>query len=268
MDDIAAFNKERWEALVKAGVAYSRPFLDIDEAKARRFVDRYGFLGDVTDKEVLCLAAGGGQQSVAFSYLGAHATVLDLTEGQLEKDKLAAKHHGYKVRTLQGDMRDLSAFAEDSFDIVYHAFSLSFIPDAKPCFEEVARVLREGGIYRTHWTNPFLAGMEEGSWTGEHYLFPAQAYKDGAEIAFPDDAWLFEQEDGTEARVKGPKEYRHTLSGVINTLVGLGFVIRHLIEDPKKDETAERGSWEHLCTVAPPWLEVWTSYQPEFMASL
>ena len=40
--------------------------------------------------DVLCLAAGGGQQSVAFALLGANVTVFDLSETQLEHDRLAA----------------------------------------------------------------------------------------------------------------------------------------------------------------------------------
>ena len=35
---------------------------------------------------VLCLACGGGQQSVALALLNANVTVFDLSEGQLDRD--------------------------------------------------------------------------------------------------------------------------------------------------------------------------------------
>lgn len=35
---------------------------------------------NVEDKDVLCLASGGGQQSVVLSPLGARATVVDICE--------------------------------------------------------------------------------------------------------------------------------------------------------------------------------------------
>ena len=42
MDEVAAFNKERWEELAQAGVMYSRPYLDLDRdsARARRPAQR------------------------------------------------------------------------------------------------------------------------------------------------------------------------------------------------------------------------------------
>ena len=54
--------------------------LGLDEQSARAYVDSAGLLGDLHDREVLCLAGGGGQQSAAFANLGARVTVLDLTE--------------------------------------------------------------------------------------------------------------------------------------------------------------------------------------------
>jgi 2-polyprenyl-3-methyl-5-hydroxy-6-metoxy-1,4-benzoquinol methylase len=144
IDDLARTNQERWTALVEADVAYARPLFDLDEARARTEVDAQGILGDVAGKDVLCLASGGGQQSVAFALLGANVTVTDLTPAQLEKDRLAAAHHKVDIQIVQADMRDLSAFAEASFDIVWHAYSINFVPSVQPVFAEVARVLRPG----------------------------------------------------------------------------------------------------------------------------
>ena len=42
MDEVATFNRERWNALVQAGVLYSRPALEMDEEKARQMVDEEG----------------------------------------------------------------------------------------------------------------------------------------------------------------------------------------------------------------------------------
>ena len=39
---------------------------------------------------------------------GSNVTVLDLSETQLERDRLAASHYGHSIVTEQGDMRDLS----------------------------------------------------------------------------------------------------------------------------------------------------------------
>ena len=148
MDEITKYNKERWEELAKANVPFSRPFLNLDERSAREMVDPEGMLGDLAGKEVLCLAGGGGQQSVAFALLGAYVSVLDFSESQLERDREAATHYKVRTKTFQGDMRDLSHFGQAAFDIVWHAYSLAFVPDVRPVFSEVARVLRVNGLYR------------------------------------------------------------------------------------------------------------------------
>ena len=74
-DPLAEFNRQRWNELAEAGIEFSRPMLDLDPAAARRFLDPYGVMGDVSGTRVLCLAGGGGQQSIAFTVLGAQATV-------------------------------------------------------------------------------------------------------------------------------------------------------------------------------------------------
>ena len=139
-DDVAQYNQERWEDLAAHGLEYTRPILDLDAESALAMVDPQGVAGDLSGKDVLCLAGAGGQQSAAFGILGAKVTVLDITETQLERDRDAAAHYGIDVRTVQGDMRDLSAFEDGSFDLVHQAHSINFIPDpgaglpgSRPC---------------------------------------------------------------------------------------------------------------------------------------
>ncbi len=156
MDDIANYNRERWQALARAHAVFTQSRLDFDKDSARAYLDPQGRLDNVVGKDVLCLAAGGGQQSVAFALLGAHVTVVDLSEAQLQSDQEAAAHYNLNLNLFQGDMRDLSRFAEDSYDIVWHPYSLNFVPDARMVFREVARVLRVGGIYYFHVRQPVL----------------------------------------------------------------------------------------------------------------
>jgi 2-polyprenyl-3-methyl-5-hydroxy-6-metoxy-1,4-benzoquinol methylase len=99
-DSVYHFNRDRWEALVKADALFSRPWLTETKESALRRLDPSGLLGDVAGKDVLCLAGGGGQQSVAFALNGARISVFDISEGQLQRDQQAAHHYGYSVRTF------------------------------------------------------------------------------------------------------------------------------------------------------------------------
>ena len=65
----------------------------------------------------------------------------------LRKDVETAKLYGYPIRVEQGDMRDLGIFEDESFDIVYLAFAINFVPDVKPVIEESSRVLRPKGHF-------------------------------------------------------------------------------------------------------------------------
>ena len=255
MDDLAKYNKERWEALAKAGIAFSRPMLDLDARSARGLVDPEGMMDDPRGRDVLCLAGGGGQQSAAFALLGATVTVFDLSETQLARDREAASHYRVSVRTVQGDMRDLSGFADASFDLVWHAHSLSFVPDARRVFAEASRVLRPGGQYRVSCHNPFYHGVSETSWNGTGYTI-RRLYVDGEEI-YDEPEWTVWRADGTTTRVLGPKEFRHSLGTLIGGMIGEGFTILDGREEMTGRADAPPGTWDHLQAVAPPYLVFW-----------
>jgi SAM-dependent methyltransferase len=253
MDDIAQTNRERWNNLARANVQYSQPFLDFTPEQAAAYVYRHGVIQDVRGKRVLCLASGGGQDSAAFGLLGADVTGLDLSDVQLERDRQAAEHHGLQVTTLQGDMRDLSAFADHTFDVVWQVYSINFVPSVEPVFREVARVLKPGGIYFVQFHNPFMQSLDNDAWNGEAYPLKG-LYLDGEDMSHSFPHWDVEQPDGTTVRLAGPHEFRHTLSTVLNTLVNSGFILLGLWEWMRSDENPEPGSWAHFTQVAPPYL--------------
>lgn len=266
-DEISRYNKERWEELANANVAYSRPMLALDSQTARNMLDPEGLMGDVAGKAVLCLAAGGGQQSVAFALLGAEVTVLDLSETQLERDRAAAEHYWVEIRAVQGDMRDLGIFAQSSFDMVYHAYSINFVPDVRPVHREVARVLAPGGLYRMEWFNPFVQTVDEASWTGEGYLL-RHPYTNGRQLTDLFPHWDVEVGEGVSRKIASPYEYVHSLSAVVNSLADHGFVIlraREDVGDATDGVEPEPGSWQHFMRVVAPYLTFWTRYRPDVL---
>jgi len=107
-----------------------------------------------------------GSSPLRFALLGSKVTVTDLSESQLERDRLAAEHYGLQVAAVHGDMRDLSALETGAFDIVFQRIRSDFVPDARVVFAQVARILRPGGIYFFAIANPFYAGLSEGGLDG------------------------------------------------------------------------------------------------------
>jgi SAM-dependent methyltransferase len=218
----------------------------------------------VRGRDVLCLASGGGQQSAAFGILGSNVTVLDITENMLRNDRLVAEHYGLDIRVEQGDMRDLSRFDDDSFDIVWQAFSINFIPSTKEVFDEATRVLRPGGYFRTMFHNPIVKGVGNEEWTGDSYPIRGP-YLDGARITWNDDIWEFTDGQKRKKIVKGPQEFLHTLSTVINGLIARGHLMLGIYEHLNHEKDPEPGSWEHLKSWAPPWLTTWSQFRPDIL---
>jgi SAM-dependent methyltransferase len=195
-------------------------------------------LVDIEGKDVLCLASGGGQQSAVFGLLGAHVTVVDLSEGQLEGDKTAAAHYGYQVTTLCADMRDLSLLGDESFDLVYQAPSMAYIPDVRPVYTEVFRVLRPRRAYRVCFTNPATEFVDWDSWDGEGYRI-TKPYSERSE-------------QGSKDGVEGSIQFRHYMAEIFNGLVAAGFAIQQVRDSPKyymqKNAEAQPGTWGHWLT--------------------
>jgi SAM-dependent methyltransferase len=263
MDEVAQYNIERWNALVEANALFTRPVVGLDATSAQQMLDPEGRLGAIAGKNVLCLACGGGQQSIAFALLGAQATVFDLSTAQLQRDAEAAAKYGVEIEIMQGDMRDLSVFQASTFDIVYHAYSLGFVPEARLVFQQVARVLRQGGVYHFHCANPFYLGMTQDDWNGEGYTL-RHAYVEGAGVSYADQEWVYDR-SGRDAPINAVREYRHTLSALVSGMVEQGFVLFHLSDYSAfhPDPDAQPGTWDHFVSIAPPWLGLWASYRPD-----
>jgi len=239
-DEVASANEALWEREVQKGCGFTIPWLDLDPEAIRQYaagtlepaprpltvISPRQILTDVEGKDVLCLACGGGQQSAVFALLGARVTVVDLAKGQLNGDQRAAAHYGYDVRTIHGDMRDLSPLADGSFDLVYGT-AICYVPDARDVYRQVARVLRPGGLYRSDGHQPSLQFV---TWAGNGYG-----------VAKPYAEKIDRREDGGI-------EFRHYMDDIFNGLLEVGLSIRQ-VEDSsrhlKPDSEALSGTWAH-----------------------
>jgi SAM-dependent methyltransferase len=241
-DEIARMNLDVIRQEIKNGEEFTIPWLNLDVEAYRAYrlgeSDRLPnpYCDDPADRalmegvqglKVLCLAGGGGQQSAVYTLLGACVTVFDLAPEQLEADQAAARHYSYQVTTLQGDMRDLSSLLSRSFDRVHQPISTLYVPDLRPVYAGVARILKPGGLYRADYTFPLLYMAEMGAWDGKGYrLYVTQPYRDGAIRETADKRVTFDEGD-----LIG--EFHHTLSAIVNGLIAEGLNIRGVWETPR-----------------------------------
>ena len=245
-----------WERLAAAGIPYTRPLgkPPRDARGKRRFLDELtrGRLRGVelARKRVLSLAGGGGWAAVLFAELGATTTLFDISKRQLATVRALARDRGTKLRFVQGDMRDLSAFADEEFDIVKHHHSMVFVPDAVRVIGEVARILAPGGIYVFSTMHPVALRMQE-TWTGTGWGFKQRYFDDGP-VPFEDAVWEFGKMK-VEARTL---EYGHRSSDLVNACAKKGLLVDGLWEYSPSYEGGEPGSADELERLLPAYLEI------------
>lgn len=162
--DVAEHNRAAWNRESSAGSEWSSP---VDAAVIRAAREgRWSVIltptrpvpaawfGELGGRDVLCLAAGGGQQAPVLAAAGAYVVSFDISEVQLDKDRLVAEREGLALRWVRGDMRDLSALDTAAFDLVFHPVSNLFVPDVRAVWRECHRVLRPGGVLLAGFMNP------------------------------------------------------------------------------------------------------------------
>ncbi len=111
------------------------------------------------DEQVLDVAAGNGNATLAAARRGARVTSTDYVSGLLERGANRARAEGLDVTFQVADAEALP-FADASFDAVLSTFGVMFAPDQARSASELARVCRPGGrIGLANWTPDSLVGQ-------------------------------------------------------------------------------------------------------------
>jgi malonyl-CoA O-methyltransferase len=101
----------------------------------------------LTPKTILDLGSATGAMGrlLRKRFKRAHIVSLDLSYAMLERGRTDRSWFS-RSSFVQGDAHQLP-FAEASFDIVVANQALPWAPNPQPVFEEVSRVLRDGGVF-------------------------------------------------------------------------------------------------------------------------
>jgi SAM-dependent methyltransferase len=232
--DIRKYNREAWDQQVAKKNQWTQPVSAEEIAAAKR--GEWGLVLTPTKivprewyppligADVLCLASGGGQQGPILAAVGAHVTVYDNSPAQLAQDRMVADREGLTIETIEGDMRDLSVFTDESFDLIVHPVSNVFVPEVLPVWREAYRVLRQGGVLLAGFNNPLL------------YLFDMDLLDQGElkvrhKLPYSDLTHLTAGELQRWNSEGFPLEWSHTLEEQIGGQLSAGFMISGFYED-------------------------------------
>jgi ubiquinone/menaquinone biosynthesis C-methylase UbiE len=238
--DVPEYNREAWDRQVEDGNPWTVPVGPevIEAARQGRWevlltetkpVPRAWF-PEMAGANVLCLASGGGQQAPTFAAAGASVTVLDNSSRQLAQDRFVAERESLDLEAIQGDMRDLSVFADRSFDLVFHPVSNLFVPEVRPVWNEAFRVLRKGGALLAGFLNPvvYVFDLDLADDTGEVRV--------RYELPYADAKSKSEEEVRRQIERAEPLEFSHTLEEQIGGQTEAGFLISGFYEDRHRDD--------------------------------
>jgi SAM-dependent methyltransferase len=251
--DVRKYNRYAWDRQVDKNNKFTIPVTSDVIAAARR--GEYSVLLTETkpvphtwfppfkELNLLGLACGGGQQGPVFAAMGADVTIFDNSPAQLERDRMVASREGLPIKTVEGDMRNLSVFPDNSFDLIFHPVSNVFCPDVLPVWREAFRVLRHGGLLLAGSANPiyYLIGThaDEQETLQIKYSIP---YSDLKSMD-PKDLEICIEE-------ATPLEFGHSLTDLLGGQLEVGFVITGFYEDICPDSPISKYHPTYIATRA------------------
>jgi ubiquinone/menaquinone biosynthesis C-methylase UbiE len=143
------------------------------------------------DEEVLDVAAGNGNATLAAARRGALVTSTDYVAALLERGQDRARAEHLDVTFQVADAEDLP-FEDESYDAVLSTFGVMFAPDQDKAAAELGRVCRRGGrIGLANWTPEGFVGQMFKT-LGRHLPPPAIAQPPSN---WGTEAWLHEHFD-------------------------------------------------------------------------
>lgn len=241
MIDYTKINSETWDLWAEDGCEWSLPISHEEYEKTTTdnfavyltpcIIVPHEWFGDLKGKKILGLASGGGQQIPVFSKLGADCTVFDYSDKQLEADRMVAEREGYSIDIVKGDMSKTLPFEDESFDMIFHPVSNSYVEDVYHIWNECYRVLKKGGR--------LLAGMDNGI----NFLFEdKRPLKVVNPLPFNP---LKMPKKKLEKMTKNGDgvQFSHTLDEQIGGQLKAGFILKDLYEDRDREGGNEIGKY-------------------------
>lgn len=180
------------------------------------------WLEGLRGKDVLIACGGGGQQTPTLAAFGCNVTTIDISELQIEQDRLALEKYNLKANVFVANVLDMP-FGDSSFDAVIIPQALNFIDDLRRAYDQTHRVLRLGGSFLFGIANPAT------------YMFDDRIQDKRLKIRYTlpfSDLRSLSHKELQRRLAKGDTiEFSHTLQSIIGGLVDAGFHISGYYSD-------------------------------------
>lgn len=239
-------NRAAWDRLAESRSRFAKVATDAEVREPLKTLDSRGWLpASVAGLDVLCLASGGGWQSILYAAAGARVTVVDLSPSMLALDRREADRRGFAVRILEASMDDLSELSDCSFDIVHQPVSTCYVPKIEAVYAEIARVARDGGLYISQHKQPTSLQVTHRT-KHDRFVLGIEYYREGP----------LPQTDDVSYREPGATEYLHRIEQILGSLCRAGFVIEDVSEPFRADPKAAVTEFGYRGRFTPPYIRM------------
>ena len=240
-------NRSAWDRMAKQRNRLAKPAREEDFINPLESVDAPGWLGpDISNRKILCLAAGGGRHGPLYAAAGAEVTVVDISPGMLALDQEISRRRDLPLRTIEASMDNLSCLASHQFDIVIHPVSTCYVPDVAPVYLEIARVLKLGGLYISQHKQPTSLQSTLSPVDGK-FLITRNYY---SRDPLPPTA------HANLIREQGTLEFAHRWEQLLGEMCRAGMVIEDLFEPLHAQPDADQNSFEYRCQFIAPYVRI------------
>jgi len=155
---------------IKAGKMWSHEYIEKPAMKK--------LLPDLSDKKVLMLGCGTGEESELLASFGATDIVgIDVSAASL---RLAKKYYP-EIDFIEMDMHHL-AFEDKTFDFVYSSLSIHYSADPLKIYQKVARILKADGTFLFSTGHPARWSTVDKRLDGKSYKIMGYSRDDGASL--------------------------------------------------------------------------------------
>lgn len=185
---------------------------------------------NLQNKTVLDIGCGYGENCVQFLKLGASKVIgLDISTKMLEIAN--SENVSPNIQYINKSMTELTEITE-KFDVVFSSLAVHYIEDFDKLVADIFNLLNQEGYFIFSQEHPLTTALlTQNYWTRNdeneriHYNLTTYALEGERKVT-----WI----------VDGVIKYHRTMSSIINSLSGVGFVIEKMLEPIPSNDIMEQ----------------------------
>jgi ubiquinone/menaquinone biosynthesis C-methylase UbiE len=219
-------NRESWNELTSLHA--KSDFYDLDSfKKGKTSLNPIEIeeLGDISGKKLLHLQCHFGMDTLSFARRGAKVLGVDISDSSIQKAVELSNEMGIPAKFVRSNVYDIEQVIDETFDIIYTSYgAVNWLDELDKWAGIINRCLKPNGMFYMVEFHPFIYTLNDAFEITDSY-FKTKPLETVVENSYTDNSEI------SDKKLKHI-EWHHSLSEVINSLIGNGLRIEFLNEFP------------------------------------